>query len=172
MYSIGDFWRINANGWLCDRILWLQTSTFLDKGKVWMNVDDLSTREMLIMADSVAFSNVLYYYRVYQNSITKKISPKLFEALITDEAVCELFVRSFGRDSKQHVAAVKQYYSRIAALKNKYKLIRKDFTVDERRRVLNLLNMSKKRIQLCQLFSLPISMKRKLVLIGIKIGLC
>jgi len=73
-----------------------------------INVDEYDTREILIKAKTVAFEDVIYHYRQHRASITKKISAKFFETLITDKMLENLFSQCFGHDSYQKLL-VSQY---------------------------------------------------------------
>lgn len=101
MKTIGLNWSLNANGWLIKKDIWLSTSTFLNSEISHMNVDDFSSREMLIMSKNVVLCNEPYHYRLHNTSITKKISSKLFEVLLTDVMVIDLFRKTFGEKSNQ-----------------------------------------------------------------------
>jgi len=92
-------WIIGANG-IVKKELWTATSTFNTEINL-MNIDEYDTREMLIKAKTVAFENVIYHYRQHSASITKKISAKSFETLITDKMLENLFSEHFGHKSPQ-----------------------------------------------------------------------
>jgi len=92
-------WQIGAKG-IVKKELWTACSTFNSEIK-HMNVDEYDTREMLIKAKTVAFEDVTYHYRQHSSSISKKISAKSFETLITDKMLENLFSESFGHDSYQ-----------------------------------------------------------------------
>jgi glycosyltransferase involved in cell wall biosynthesis len=100
-------WVIGANGEFIRKDLWDARSTFNSEIK-HMNVDEYDTREMLIKANAVAFEDVVYHYRQHSSSITKKISAKFFETLITDKMLENLFSEHFGHDSYQKLI-VSQY---------------------------------------------------------------
>ncbi|MDR2554038.1 MAG: glycosyltransferase [Fibromonadaceae bacterium] len=99
-------WVIGGNG-IVKKELWTACSTF-NSGVKHINVDEYDTREMLIKAKIVAFEDVIYHYRQHSSSITKKISAKFFETLITDKMLETLFSESFGHDS-YHRQFVSQY---------------------------------------------------------------
>jgi len=92
-------WIIGAKG-VVKKELWCACSTFNSEIN-HMNVDEYDTREMLIKAKTVAFEDVIYHYRQHSSSISKKISAKLFETLITDKMLENLFSEHFGHDSYQ-----------------------------------------------------------------------
>jgi glycosyltransferase involved in cell wall biosynthesis len=99
-------WIIGAIG-VAKKELWTACSTFNSEIK-HINVDEYDTREMLIKAKIVAFEDVIYHYRQHSASITKKISAKFFETLITDKMLENLFSECFGHDSHQRLL-VSQY---------------------------------------------------------------
>lgn len=112
MKTIGS-WSLNANGFLVRKSLWSGTSLFLNRDANWMDADDVSTREMILSANKVAFSDAVYYYRIHSEAITKKLSVKKFHTLITDECVVRMIDREFGNKSPQARITRNQYLRRI-----------------------------------------------------------
>ena len=110
MLTIGKEWQISVNGFLAKRETWTSTEHFLDRSVVQMNADDYASREMLLASERVAFSDVEYHYRLHQQSITKAISHKLFEPLITDRMVIGLLKRYFDTESTEVAEAWSQYF--------------------------------------------------------------
>lgn len=112
MKTIGS-WSLNANGFLVRKSLWSGTSLFLNRDANWMDADDVSTREMILSANKVAFSDAVYYYRIHSEAITKKLSVKKFHTLITDECVVRMIDGEFGKKSPQARNIRNQYVRRI-----------------------------------------------------------
>ena len=112
MKTIGS-WSLNANGLLVRKSLWSGTSLFLNRDVNWMDADDVSTREMILSANKVAFSDAVYYYRIHSEAITKKLSVKKFHTLITDECVVRMIDGEFGNKSPQARITRNQYLRRI-----------------------------------------------------------
>ena len=112
MKTIGS-WSLNANGFLVRKSLWSGTSLFLNRDVNWMDADDVSTREMILSANKVAFSDAVYYYRIHSEAITKKLSVKKFHTLITDECVVRMIDGEFGNKSPQARITRNQYLRRI-----------------------------------------------------------
>ena len=112
MKTIGS-WSLNANGFLVRKSLWSGTSLFLNRDANWMDADDVSTREMILSANKVAFSDAVYYYRIHSEAITKKLSVKKFHTLITDECVVRMIDGEFGNKSPQARITRNQYLRRI-----------------------------------------------------------
>ena len=167
MYTIGARWRLNANGWLCDKSLWESTSTYLDREKLWMNIDDLSTREMLLKANRVAFSDVIYRYRVHPASITKNISPKLFEILYTDVAVYDLFEKEFGKNSSQYKKAREQFYDHIIALNWKKNQAKTILSEEDNAKVNKMMTVMSRNINKCDVLSLRYGPKKSMLLLKV-----
>ena len=92
-------WIIAGNG-LIRKKLWDMRST-VNKGIHHMNVDEFDGREWFFNANFIVFEDVIYYYRQYSSSITKKMSSKQFEQVITDKMVENLIHERFGKDSRQ-----------------------------------------------------------------------
>lgn len=99
-------WKIGANGALIKKHLWDHRST-LNKGLTLMNIDEYDTRDILIRSQKVAFAETSYHYRRHPNSITKKVSIKLFDTLLVDKMLSDLIKESFGHDSAQYKQAQK-----------------------------------------------------------------
>ncbi len=91
MMTLDRSWKINLNGWLCDKEIWMGVSSFKNPNIIHMDADDFSAREILYKAPSVAFCKASYHYRLHSDAITKKISTKKFESVITDRLVFEYF---------------------------------------------------------------------------------
>ena len=81
--TIGQ-WQIGANGMLC------RTSyqrAMASEAGTEMNRDEVNTRKVFAMAGCVAFAPACYYYLIHQGSITRKVTPKLFDKLETNYAL-------------------------------------------------------------------------------------
>lgn len=133
MLTIGKEWQISVNGFLTKREIWTSTKYFLDKNVAQMNADDYASREMLLASNRVAFSDTEYHYRLHQQSITKAISHKLFEPLITDRMVIELFKERFGK-GLQIEEAWSQYFTHWISMARIY-VIRKEELPEESRKI-------------------------------------
>lgn len=98
LWTIGG-WKIGANGMLRRSLLRQRSSCV--SGIHHMNADEYDTRELLIMADRVAFVDARYFYRKHETSITTRVSAKLFEPILTNMLLIGLFERTFGVGSSQ-----------------------------------------------------------------------
>ena len=94
VYTING-WCLTTNGMLY--------RTELNDGIVrghYMNSDEYSSRQILYKADKVAFSRAKYFYRQHGESISRKVSPRLFERWIVDKLI-EDFVFEHYEDNKE-----------------------------------------------------------------------
>lgn len=88
-------WRMSANGMLY--------RTALNDGVIrghYMNSDEFSSRQIIYKANTVAFCDALYIYRNHSDSISKKVSPRLWERMFIDQQI-EEFTLSHYPDSDQ-----------------------------------------------------------------------
>lgn len=162
MHTIGTFWKISVNGFLVRANIWENTSLYLNKDIVHMNVDDYSSREMLLKSSTVSFTKEPYFYRVYPESITKNVSVKLFEPLITDKMVIKLFMENFG-DVKQLYLAYEQMINRVIGLMRNYIELKSKFSTSELTKINILLRNSFDYVSKLNLGNISISAKRRIL---------
>jgi hypothetical protein len=154
-------WEINLNGWLCNRDLWLNVSTFKSLTINHMDADDFSAREMLFKASKVAFSPAVYHYRLHPEAITKKISPKLFESIITWDLLFDYFqnhwseVLPIARNSLCH---------RMIALLRLYAIHEDELSLAQRCESKLLLRKYFKKINLTDVYRSNLPHTQKLIL--------
>ncbi|WP_300851326.1 glycosyltransferase family 2 protein [uncultured Rikenella sp.] len=145
MLTIGVSWSLNVNGFLVRKSLWEHTAHYLNREVVQMNADDFASREMLLHAGKVAFCPVAYYYRLHQQSITKAISHKLFEPLITDQMVIRMFERHYPAGSDQLSRAWNQYFGHWILMMRNFVVKNDRFSADSRVRARALLKEHKRQ---------------------------
>lgn len=95
-------WNIGCNGGLYRRQIWSDLSYPEKRQTVWMNSDEVDERYYLLRARRVAFAHADYTYRNHGESITNKLSPKLFHILVTNGQLMELMAKEFGRESEEY----------------------------------------------------------------------
>jgi glycosyltransferase involved in cell wall biosynthesis len=134
MLTIGK-WIVGANGMLMRKELKLRTQY---RG-TQMNADEYYTRELMLLADSVAFADTEYFYRSTPDSITRKISPKLFETVITDWDTAGLLADSFGMGSDEHLRAQRNFHSGLLRNYIVFGRHRRKLDPDQRKQVSRLL---------------------------------
>lgn len=165
MYTIGASWKINVNGFLARRSLWCSTRNYLDTEVNHMNADDLASREMLLNSKKVAFAKIEYQYRLHQEAITKKLSHKLFEPLITDKMVIGLFVERLGQ-GEENAEAWSQYFSHWISMMRLYAIHSESLSSSSKEKVLQLLKEHKKNFKKCLILKdRNLSICQKLLLI-------
>jgi len=166
MMTVGEFWHLNANGFLVRKELWQHTSTFCDPKVNQMNADDLATREMLLSAARVSFVQQTYHYRLHGSSITRNITSKLMEPTRTDMAVIRLISGHFGSDSSQAKAAYRQFYLHIIGYMRILLLKGSMFSDKERNRAYELVILAHKRCRFWRVVTTShISAGKKLLLL-------
>jgi glycosyltransferase involved in cell wall biosynthesis len=87
-------WLIPCNGMLVRKILYQN----IPIGKFFIS-DEITSRQILFKSKLVAFVDVNYFYRNNTQSITRNVSSKFFERLLTDEQLEEFIVKSYKIDS-------------------------------------------------------------------------
>jgi len=92
--TIGS-WKIGMNGALILKSIWQGRSKYLDRSFRHMNADEFASREILTMAKTVAFCDVVYHYRKHDGAITKNLQ-RAVESLITDYENIMLFEKKYG----------------------------------------------------------------------------
>ncbi|MFZ4724790.1 MAG: glycosyltransferase family 2 protein [Paludibacter sp.] len=83
--TIGS-WQIPCNGMLAHRDLFEGSP----EGKYSIS-DEIASRHLLYKAKLVAFAETKYLYRNNNDSITRAVSPKIFDRILTDELL-DLFI--------------------------------------------------------------------------------
>jgi glycosyltransferase involved in cell wall biosynthesis len=131
-------WVIGAGGEFIKKHLLKARSTFNSEIK-HINVDEYDTREMLIKANTVAFEDVVYHYRQHSFSITKKISIKFFETLITDKMLENLFSEHFGHDSCQKLLVSQYRMQEIIAKRVFLFRVGLKLQIDERKKIKRMI---------------------------------
>ena len=95
-------WRIGCNGGLYRRQAWINMSWPKHEEPIWMNSDEVDERLYQLNARRVAFADARYYYQNHAESITTKVSPKLFHTQKTNLQLLDLTEHEFGKDSEEH----------------------------------------------------------------------
>lgn len=83
--TIGS-WQIPCNGMFAKRILF----EGVPEGPYFIS-DEVASRHLLYKATKIAFAETKYLYRNNNDSITRAVSPKIFDRLLTDELL-EIFI--------------------------------------------------------------------------------
>lgn len=108
-----DGWKINCNGGLIRRNLYLKVFPALEKFPVHTYSDEFLTRHLLLNTPLVAFSDAIYFYRVNEDSVTCKKTPKMFDYLKNNINLIDFALQNFGHDSEEYVLAQRQNFHGI-----------------------------------------------------------
>ena len=126
-------WLIGCNGSLRRRDIF-NVQCSLTEGS-WANLDEIKGRERLITCRTVAFSDAKYYYRVNLLSITRGVSPILFDMSIND-AYLVRFAQKYYPDNKILINTLAhKHFSRLRRYIVDYEEIKDRFSKEERNRV-------------------------------------
>lgn len=87
-------WKITCNGMLVKKLMYEDVP--IDP---YMNSDELFSRYLLYKAETVAFSDAIYYYRNHLNSISRAVSPRLFERSIVDSQLNDFVDLRYSENS-------------------------------------------------------------------------
>ncbi len=154
-------WKINLNGWLCDREAWMAVSTFKSLTINHMDADDYSAREMLFNAPKVAFSNSAYHYRLHPEAITKKVSPKLFESVMTWELMYGYFRNRWPEVMR---TVTDSMCRRMIALMRLYAIHENELSPGQRGESKTLLKKYFKKIGISRVTASALPVAQKLIL--------
>ncbi len=99
LMTIGG-WSLTCAGMLTRRNIF---NLFQEEGKL-MNSDEFFYRKTLYYSNCVTFSDAKYYYRNNQNSISKRVSAKLFERMIVDKELEFFIFEKFNVNSKEAIS--------------------------------------------------------------------
>ncbi len=104
-------WRIGCNGGLYRRKIWVNMSWLEEHDPISTFSDEVDERYYLMEAQRVAFSEAEYYYQNHEDSITNKLSPKLFHLLKNNIQLADFVAKKFGRESEEYRRAnLKMFY--------------------------------------------------------------
>lgn len=95
-------WHIGCNGGLYRRQVWGNIYWLEEHEPIWVYSDEVDERHYLLLAHRVVFADTCYYYQKHDLSITKKISPKIFHVLKTNNLLLDLIQQHFGTDSEEY----------------------------------------------------------------------
>lgn len=124
-----DGWRINCNGGIISKNLYLRTFNKYDSTVRYSCADELLTRQLLHEAKNVRFSDAEYFYRQNEESITRCPTYKLFEYLINNRTLTDFTLERYGRDSQEYILAQRQNFHGIfdgLRLLNRHSFSKKD----------------------------------------------
>lgn len=117
-------WRINCNGGIIWRDLYLKAIENFDIKDIHSRSDELLTRYLLTLAPTISISKARYFYKKNNDSITNRRTTKLFDYLKNNQKLVDFVKSNFGITSEEYTLAQKQNFSGIFDafnIMNKYK---------------------------------------------------
>lgn len=96
-----DLWRINCGGGLLRRRLFIDAFERYGSSYDLVYADELLTRQMLLAADRVAFSDAEYYYRQNLTSVTHSMSLRQFDRLRNNVLLHQIVTANYSPDSEE-----------------------------------------------------------------------
>ena len=128
-----DGWKINCNGGLLNRDLYIKAFEKVPTGNSEKGSsiyeDEVLTRVLLKNADKVLFSTARYYYRVNPCSVTHLKTSRSQEYLYADTLLIKFIIKEYGIDSDEYILVNKQaFHHYFDALRfiNNYNLNREE----------------------------------------------
>ena len=118
-----DGWRINCNGGLIDRRLYIENYENSDSSISHNYADEFMTRQILYSAGTVALTSEKYLYRINEDSVTHKRSLRLFQFMINDRMLLDFVKERYPENSETYVRMQLQIFHAIfhaLRLRNRY----------------------------------------------------
>lgn len=169
-----DGWKVNCNGGLIDRDLYLRAFALFPYNPSNANADEILSRQLLILSKCVVFTQEKYYYRVNPESITRKYSPKRFDTLKASVYTFDLIKNNYPADSEEYMLAQRQmihvcaYYMQL--INEEFPRSARNYGIQQIEETLKSIDFAllrpHVRPRLWHLMQMPV--KRALILMGIK----
>lgn len=101
-------WHLTTNGMLYR----VELNTGITRGH-YMNSDEFSSRQILFKANKVAFSDAKYIYRQHTNSISRKLSARLWERMFIDLEIVDFVLSRYADLAIRKNAISAQYFNLV-----------------------------------------------------------
>lgn len=134
-------WKLGCNGGLYKKNKMTNLSYPKNSRPIYMNSDEFDSRLYILNSSSVVFSDAQYFYRVIDNSVSRKLSKKLFEPILTDIDVHKLISRYYPTDSVEYVLSHRNLFNILRYLHLYCKNLDL-FKEDESKYIINIFNLS------------------------------
>lgn len=108
-----DGWRINCNGGIIERKLYMKAFDMCGVPSSCYR-DEMLTRYILWITESVAFSTAKYIYRENDSSICHSIKASNFDIMMNNRELLKFAVDRYGEGSEEHILSAKQNFHGIA----------------------------------------------------------
>lgn len=161
--TIGD-WEIGAAGAMYKASLF-QSYVNSDCGTFhYMNEDELDTRKLFLKSSLICLSDTCYYYRYNNSSITKKVSGKQFDILITASILRSIIEKNYSLEDSIYEKLFAQQFNTLLSCRIYYLTNRISLSLAEREKGLILLKGSFDEIR--KQFSIRYFTVKRAVLLG------
>lgn len=133
-----DAFSLTLNGWEINGLMLLKRTIAEKANTIYyvndnlINADELLTRKRFLCCNSVAFSDAQYYYRINNNSITRKISTKYFGYIDTSKMLVNIAEQEFGYRSFEYQKAELQLYNTLRNCSHWYAKLKKQMNSKEK----------------------------------------
>ena len=139
-----DGWRINCNGGLIRRELYMQAYSEFDSTVRFVFADELLSRQLLYAARRVFISKAEYFFRRNPESVTHRRSGHLFDYIINDVEIDSFVSERYPDDREARVLAQRQLFHGIF---NAYRLLNRfSFSGADRDYALELIAEAKSHV--------------------------
>lgn len=141
-----DGWKINCNGGLIDKGLYLKAFNKFEPDLPNTRADELLSRQLLLISPKVAFSEAKYFYRFNEGSITQRKSITNFDFVKNDIKLIGFMRAYYGPSSEEYILANRQAFHSIF---DSLRILNKNkYTSVEKKKIYALLLSSKKKVDL------------------------
>ncbi|MCH5231540.1 MAG: glycosyltransferase family 2 protein [Muribaculaceae bacterium] len=137
-------WKIGCNGGVIDKSLYERAYSTFDSTIRYANADELLTRQLLFLAQTVAFSPAKYHYQVNPDSITRRLSLKQFDFIFSNISLVDFVEENFPKDDATLVAVHSQ--NLLGIIDALQKLNDSEFSPEEKKEVYSRLTDARNKI--------------------------
>lgn len=106
-------WRVTCNGGLIPEYLYVKAISRYGENHNDVHSDETLTRWILLLADTVIFTDVPYLYREVPTSLTHALSPRRLDLLKSDIEVFDIVKINFPSDSEEYLLVQIQIFNHI-----------------------------------------------------------
>ena len=127
-------WQLPCNGMFAKRELFIG----VPEGMFFIS-DEIASRHLLYKAKSVSFAETNYYYRNNNESITRAITPKIFERLLTDELLNNFVREHYESNNDAYIKMRNTRLFNLIYLQYDFSIYKKKFNYKDQKNIENNL---------------------------------
>lgn len=139
-------WKVTCNGGLIDRDLYIRAMHAVGDSQNDSNSDETLTRQILLMAPTVLFTTVKYFYRVNPDSVTHRVSVRRLEILRSASDTLDLALSEYPWDSEEVALARLNMFNTV--FDSMEIIIDSRFEDSDRRLAISMIEETKNRVDL------------------------